>query len=395
IVVPENEGKSWLDPLPSIDAGIAAAVDAVADGAPFCQVWIKNGVYKPAAPIRLAEDVHLYGAFAGVEQQLVQRDLIMNLTAVDGETDIDNLFIGAPFSQLHNLTVQNNTNDGTSSNYGAGIYIEDVDDMLINYVTFKNNKVRGQDTTSRGYSGRGGAVSIINSAVVFNHCLFSENEAIGGKDLYIGSNDDDGYGGAIYAEDSEVTITNSLFNANISYSDSDDGYGRGGAICLVRSGGYIINSLFYDNIAQHFGAALYGREESYFYVIHTTVFNNDLQDNGDDGGAGLHVYDNTVADVYNSIFWENDGIEMKNSSNNDDIAVYSTIVQDGDFSGDDFILDRILKDEPLFVNVPNKNFHHAASSPALDYGDKIDEPKEDMDGKKRNLTTPDLGCYER
>ena len=424
LVTPGGDGLSWETAFSSIPEAIESARLAVVDGEPFCQVWVKNGVYKPIEPISLAESIHVYGAFAGSEQQLIQRDLVMNVTAIDGENDIDNLFIGSTASKLQNLTLQNNVNHGSGANYAGALYVEDVTDMIVNDVIFKDNGAEGEGTNDRGYPGVGGAVAVLSSTVVFNHCQFIANSAVGGEDTKWSYEHDNGYGGAIYADQSTVTINNSLFDGNsaTAVNNEGDGYGgaiyvfgsditlqkvtmrnnechgdtaRAGAIGIAQNGNaYIINSLIYDNFSDDYGAGLYAREDSYLFVMQSIIYNNDLGSTDTKRGAGIHVYDNTFADIFNSIFWENGPTEIYNNSDNNDVAVYSSIVMDGDLGGDDIKKDRVSTETPTFVDEAGRNFHHAAGSPALDYGATITAPEDDLDGKKRNLTTPDIGCYE-
>jgi hypothetical protein len=385
---------------------------------------VKTGTYKPTEPIRLAESILVYGAFAGSEQQLVQRDLVMNVTAIDGENDIDNLFIGASLSQLNNLTLQNNINHGSGANYAGAIYIEDVTDMIVNNVVFHSNGAEGEGNNDRGYPGVGGAVAVLSSEVVFNRCQFIENRAVGGRETDYGADHDDGFGGAVFADASTVTINNSLFDGNTvsTVDNKGDGYGgaiygfgsditlqkvtmrnnkcsgneaRAGAVGVAQNSSlYIINSLIYDNYSDDYGAGLYAREDSYMYVMQSLIYNNDIGSSSTGQGAGIHVYDNTFADIYNSIFWENGPTEIYNNSDDDDVAVYSSIIMDGDLGGNDVKKDRVSTATPTFVDEAGRNFHHAVGSPALDYGAPITDPTDDLDGKKRDLTTPDIGCYE-
>ncbi len=447
-----GDGSSWDSPLGLFQEAINAASDKIEAGALNCQVWAKQGTYKPEKTIQLHPSVRVFGGFDGTEQQLTQR-IAGNVTVVDGKDGTyPHLFVGAQAAQLHDLTLKNHVNKTAKESFGGALFVpENTLDMTVSDVIFDGNGAEGEGNNDQGYIGAGGAIAVLSgSRVTFTRCHFTANTAIGGRETDYGMDHENGYGGALFIENAEVIIRDCVFDSNKATSvdgkgeghggaifatssaditivssvflkNSADDYGgavcasddasvtiektkisqsrsnvRGGAVLAIRGASvFLINDLIYNNAAGQYGAGLYAREDSYLYVIHSIVYNNDLDDTSSSRGAGLHVYDNSRADVYNSIFWENsNGPEMRNNSSDNDVSLYNTIVQDSDFSGRDIYRESVFDSEPLFVNVSKGNFHHVSGSPALDKGAGIEKPTDDMDGKKRNLDHPDLGCYE-
>ena len=78
-----NVGTSWQSPT--------TLVQALAFPETCTEIWVAEGVYKPASEtdrFQLYDGVEMYGGFAGTETSREQRDWVANLTVLSG--DIDN-----------------------------------------------------------------------------------------------------------------------------------------------------------------------------------------------------------------------------------------------------------------------------------------------------------------
>ena len=190
---------------------------------------------------------------------------------------------GAPIYARSSATVninntQFNQNTATGSTavgiygYGGAIYIRDNCNLTITNCTFNQNTVE---------YGFGGAIyTRDNCNLTITNCTFTNNNA------------NDGYGGAIYVEDATVNINNTTFTQN-----NATGYDyKGGAINAWSGTININNTLFINNTATKNGGAIYAQDlqmtikesviknntaPSYANIyndIDTTVYNCDIND---------------------------------------------------------------------------------------------------------------------
>ncbi|MCB1229811.1 MAG: hypothetical protein KDN19_06075 [Verrucomicrobiae bacterium] len=142
------------------------------------------------------------------------------------------------------------TND-TFGGHGGAIYSEGTnflnDTLTIRRTTFRNN--HGADSnTSGGSGGNGGAIFARQNTVTISECLFTGNRAGDGQG---GSGIDGGVGGALFLRNDTATmIERTTFTGNRSGlpSDGSGDPGIGGAIRVINPQGLtIVNSTFYDN----------------------------------------------------------------------------------------------------------------------------------------------------
>ena len=335
--------------------------------------------------------ISLYGGFNGTETQIDARDWLNNTTTLHGSIWVANSGII----------------DGFLIEYGAGFDAVSPGAMWIDghympwdplLLTISN--CRFMNNTG----GYGGAIYIQNSQVTITNCTFKENTSTAGYGgaLEIDSSTVDiinstfldntgGYGGAIRNLYSTVNITNSTFSGNSG--------GSGGAIANdISSTMFVTNCLFTDNSG---GSAIQnsGTGPTIATINNSTFINNN-------GGAIFNYRPEAVIIITNSILWGNgspDFLEINNYEGTFTVS-YSNIDQDGyglDPSGDPDANGNIRKD-PLVVNATdidpaNWDLHLTEESPCIDMGDSSAAglPSDDMDGNPRIVGSAiDMGAYE-
>ncbi|NOR45646.1 MAG: hypothetical protein GQ534_08690, partial [Candidatus Delongbacteria bacterium] len=207
------DGSSWGNALPADSIQVALWGNGVFWNS---EVWIAEGVYKPTIIIEESTDDRekffrvrcnkLYGGFAGNETDLSQRNIKENETIFSGDIGIegdnsDNCYnVIVTTAPVDGITIQ----DGNANGYGydangGGAYVTDYDQTFRN-CTFRNNYA----------SDRGGAYAALesyDSRIVFENCLFYDNESA--------------KGGAIYANGNSLILT----NCTIVNNTADEGGG--------------------------------------------------------------------------------------------------------------------------------------------------------------------------
>ena len=136
----------------------------------------------------------------------------------------------AIFSVSTNASIKNGSVNGQYIGAQAPLIVVNENGKLsLENITLKNAK---------NLTGKGGAVSVENAALICDNVTFEKNSVSGDDKNKQGNNTFYG-GGAIYATDSDVTIKNSKF------TDSKATYANGGAIYLDQhSKGTIQNNTF-------------------------------------------------------------------------------------------------------------------------------------------------------
>jgi len=271
--------------------------------------------------------------------------------------------------------IENCTFDGnTSAAYAGAIRIGDSEVDIVNCV-FENNSA----TLDGGaiWGANSAAPSILN----IENCDFVNNEALGTTNgggaiciltdfiVDISSSIFDGntsevQGGAIYTEDSDVTLTNSLLINNEARSS-----GYGGAICnlagLAPSKITIINS----TIANNHGAEAGGICQVEVFATPTLAIGNTILSNSNGNYSSPFSPTATVVSL------------LGNISSDSSLANAFTHIID------------LNNTDPLFEDPSNDDFHLAGNSPAHDLGVMANAPSHDLDGLER-VGHPESGAYE-
>jgi uncharacterized repeat protein (TIGR01451 family) len=339
-----KDGYSWATAFTDLQQALAIAN-------PGNQIWVAKGTYTPTlkypdeltntdprtATFLIEDGVSIYGGFAGTETFLSQRDWINNVTTLSGDLNNDDVnFTNRGDNSYHVVTVQEEVtssarldgftisgghadlmgsdydsgggliNDGWghpvlenlifSSNYallqGGGAYFDQVDDITLTNVIFRNNWVEGDPTDIFNSYAYGGAIVVYDGSYTFVNAVFSGNRA--GPES---SNPDyECLGGAVYTSgENSVTFINSTFNGNSSADATtcvSCEYG-GGAIFSWGKPVSLVNCILWNNYPENLKAD----EGGEFTVIYSDVGGSGGSDSFTDGGNNINNDPSFVSEV--------------------------------------------------------------------------------------------------
>lgn len=201
-------------------------------------------------------------------------------------------------------TVENAGSTGVISGRGGAIFCSTVD-LVVENSEFRNNTIKQRLS---GFA-TGGALMVSNGNLIINRSIFEGNKTIDNQGNFNGT------GGAIYSNhiNNNFTsiISNSFFLLNKSRGD--------GAIHILGSQfgnmmHYITNSVFYENYSENTNIISINGT----FPINTYSFTNlTFYGNEIENGAVIGIYsisstnEHSNVYLYNSIFQENTGIEVK------------------------------------------------------------------------------------
>nr|MCR4817376.1 right-handed parallel beta-helix repeat-containing protein [Fretibacterium sp.] len=264
------------------------------------------------------------------------------------------------------------TNNTATSEKGGALKLDATSsgaDILLTNCDFKENRV-----TSSSSSAGGGAVCVWNGHITARDCTFADNQITHG-----------GNGGAIY-QNGDITLINCVFTGN-NAGNRSSGSSRGGAIYIAGGENKMVHCTFAENLAQE------GRELSVHIANgKTAVMVNSILYNSDSN-----------ASIYTG---EGDWVYLKL----DNCATPSDVLN---HKGVDNIDCKIISDwAPETVTFTRENGHEATvvqsvgillegsaeltgkalSSVASQYGVTQDTIKNDMTGRTRDVSAPELGA---
>lgn len=430
---PVHDGTTWTAAFTTIQAALSVA-------APGDEIRIADGSYSPGESqsdtFHLKNGVELIGGYAGygavspnsrnvtdhptiliappVPANARAEYTVITATSLDSSTILDGLTVmGAPAQHfgdegagmvlqnaspvIQNCTFVNLTGGAANSSFSSPTFLD---------CTFSNN--------SNGY---GGAMYATYSSLSITRCVFLQNSSTVG----------DGDGGAIYATDSSVNLTRSEFtrnrarrgsggaislfgSANISLCKfyANSAYISGGAI-EAGTGVDVVDSAFVGNVATNNGGAIAGTG---FSVRRCTFTENRA---GSQGGAVSSYSDGSI---FSSIFWH-DSAYYHNEIYAPTASVFANDIQGGP---NGFTSEAYLDVDPLFVRSPSAGLDGTWATSDDDYGnlqlqpysqciDKADDmgfppitaDSKDLAGNPRLVDFPepphfpaylDLGAYE-
>ena len=290
------------------------------------------------------------------------------------------------------------TTDNISTGWGGIRFDLNSVISIFNYCKIEYGKAIGNYPDMHG-----GAVLLKESDAEFYHCIFNNNQAIGGGD--------DGMGGAIYGINtgsSTETLTkfvDCLFKDNHSVTEggavklTNDGkteftrcsfinnnatYGGGAILFYSALDVHFTNCLFYMNSANNSGGGAIktlNPNVSLFFTNCTFTLNAALG-SGEGGAIALDYADATFI---NSIIYDNSqtyGDEINIGMSASATINYCDVDMPDDATGSNN-LDNI---NPLFVNVAGEDFHLQETSSCIDTGTDV--------GLTFNGVAPDMGCFE-
>ena len=361
----DTDGSSWDNALTDLEDALSWAVEGV-------EIWVAEGIYKPAAEhggagdrfrsFQMINGVAIYGGFDPGSAILAfeDRDWDAYPTTLSGDigtegdtadnayhvfyhpdgTDLDSTAVLDGFI----VTDGNANGDADPHQDGAGMYNHSSSPTLAN-CTFTDNAAHS--------AGSGGGMLNNSSSPALTNCTFSGNSAA--------------LGGGVYNADSSPTLANCTFWNNSASND-------GGAMLNDNSSPTLTNCTFWGNLA------------------------------GDGGG----IYDFfSSPTLTNCILWGNTPDQIYNADPatraSSPVVSYSDI-QGGcaTVAGNVCGMGNIDAD-PLFVDPDNGDFHLGALSPCIDTGDNAAPslPPYDfegdpriMDGNHDGTPTVDMGVDE-
>jgi hypothetical protein len=321
---------------------IQAAIDtAEANG---CAVFVKAGTYRPAedddrdASFVLADDVELFGGFAGTELTLGQRDVEANQTILSGDIGVEadyldnsrHVVIGADDARLDGFTVTQGYADDMVDNFdgGAGLYTGGAAaDMVVANCRFVRNRtgaglengvgsIGGTGGYGAGIFQEGGDLSVIDT-------IFEDNRTgPGGSGTSIGGQGGPGAGLAGLGV-ANLVVRGCTFVGNRGGAGGSGGQlaGTGGSgaglFVTVSSDATIVDSRFENNEAGPSGPGFGGFRGSYGGAYlgslgsgRLVVANSVFRENEADFAAGAALTaNNPLASseilVFNTLFSEN------------------------------------------------------------------------------------------
>jgi parallel beta-helix repeat protein len=237
-----------------------------------------------------------------------------------------------------------------------GIYVE-----LISFM--------GKAITVRSVNGA--ASTIINGNASGTVVTFGNGEDSGSVlDGFTITNGNGNLGGGIYCYSSSPTITNCTITGNAASPG-------GGGIYCASSSPTITNCTITGNTAEYYGGGIFCYSSSPS-ITNCTIAGNTAGTNGSGGGIYCYLSSPTVE---NSILWADIGLAGDNeiALNSSTITVtYSDVDEDGygDSNGN-------IRQDPLFVDPLNGNFHLQPDTPCIDAGTSDGAPTTDMEGLPR------------
>ncbi|MEW6775503.1 MAG: tandem-95 repeat protein [Bdellovibrionota bacterium] len=310
-----GDGISWTNAFPEIYQAAAVAQ-------PGDEIWVADGFYGAQGDniqpyvLNMPADTSWYGGFEGGETTLEPRNygtsVLNGGSDFDGSdlgsltTGADHVVVAASGTRLDGFTVINGapTDQGGGNGFGGGLYAVNAAGVTIANCTFFNNVA----LTS------GGAIYASNSGLTLTDTEINVNRAFNqnGGGIFIGtgstvtitdgnisSNESSWAGGGIYSLNSTLSLTDTAVENNSTGTDGGGGVYYEGPAALN-----VVNTVFENNLT--FGAGGGLSLSSALPTMHSfssTIF---LGNAGSLGG-GLFV-DNTTATLLDMTFYGNGGL---------------------------------------------------------------------------------------
>jgi len=249
-----NNGTSWANAYPDLQDGLNAATDCN-------QVWVKAATYVPTHenPFTSAfgprdrsfafnDFIGVFGGFDGTENNRADRKSALNITTLNGnfnssEPISDNswhtVWVEGTGGMIDGFSITRGNADDANSphNKGGGIYINGSNNpaspMIKNCFIRSNNADEGAGVYHAGNTGGGSSsptyVNTLfsgNIAASNGGAIFSDGTGGGSSNpviingTFIGNEAVSGQGGALYNDNADAEISNSIFWENIGTSKS-------------------------------------------------------------------------------------------------------------------------------------------------------------------------------
>ncbi|MBN2803114.1 MAG: hypothetical protein JXR91_08465 [Deltaproteobacteria bacterium] len=391
------KGMSWDNAMDDLQEAIEAAESGK------CQIWIAAGTYVPSVPVggttdeyttfSIPEGVELYGGFKGGEKSVDDRNIKSNPTILSGiHATIQSMHVVTLSSDnvLDGLTIRDGLPNGTDSDvFGGGVLIsgKSVDEKAI-------VKISGCIISNNRSIRKGSALYAIYSDLTVIDTEFSSNMTYSAT---VPSID-----GPVYISYSTVKIINSKFADNIAdsggglyllystgiienslFKNNSARYKWGGGLRLFASTVSIINSIFSENKAAKSGAAIDIAYHSNVSIYQSTIFNNTMLA-FDDNPSSIYVSSDSQAHFYNSILWNKPGTSavLKIGDSNTNVTQNNC-----DISSNVSGITPMINKDPMFENESADMLKLTCTtpqstvdcSPCVDAGDESFNPADTYD----------------
>ena len=327
---------------------IQAAIDAAAAQSPAGTVTLGAGTFEIDAQLMVTNGVALVGQ--GWDDTIIKQ-VAATATA---NTRVVTLDGGAT---VRNVTLTGGRITGTNNQFGGGAFIKD---GTISWCCITNNTVFDNNTKF------GGGIGIYQGKGQVDHSIIANNSAETRNGNSLG-----GGGIGIYMPYGPITIDTCLIEGNRSvYTGNKTG----------RGGGIGIEFMYRANAVT---------------IRNTTIVGNTA---GEDGGADLSSGGGvcTQNDSGKKLVMLN-CIVAGNTTKNSDATMNLNHSGGVDYCVFDILADKFGVNsqygDPRFADAPNKNYHLASGSPAINAGTAWAGIGDDLDGVAF-AATPSIGCYE-
>ncbi|WOK06112.1 LamG-like jellyroll fold domain-containing protein [Imperialibacter roseus] len=384
--VGNNDGSTWTDAFTDLQSALAAAVDGT-------EIWVAAGNYYPSGddpsiPFVIPTGTSVYGGFNGTETNLSQRDPVTNVTSLDGDSPnfLNSylvVYIGGSGNnaRLDGFTISGGSGEFGTDNYGGGIKIEGGADPILANLTIQLNQ-----------NDFGAGLYVGNSTVTIEKSSFLSNSVI-----------NFGTGGAIYADNAIIKISNSYFNNNTAWEaggiylsngssllavsvdfDTNSAFGlNGGAIGSLDSDISLTNGRFYNNSGNP-GAGIYFKSASsdHSVILTQTTFTTSSSSDGVAVVSSGGFVSSAV--ISNSVLWANAGSQINIIDDGSNLDISNSVVDSwniGDYSGfaGTITAANISVADPLFTSSGTGDLSIQSGSSAQDFGDISFLPLDDLD----------------
>lgn len=327
---------------------IQAAIDAAAAQSPAGTVTLGAGTFEIDAQLMITNGVALVGQ--GWDDTIIKQ-VAATATA---NTRVVTLDGGAT---VRNVTLTGGRITGTNNQFGGGAFIKD---GTISWCCITNNTVFDNNTKF------GGGIGIYQGKGQVDHSIIANNSAETRNGNSLG-----GGGIGIYMPYGPITIDTCLIEGNRSvYTGNKTG----------RGGGIGIEFMYRANAVT---------------IRNTTIVGNTAgEDGGADPSSGGGVC--TQNDSGKKLVMLN-CIVAGNTTKNSDATMNLNHSGGVDYCVFDILADKFGVNsqygDPRFADAPNKNYHLASGSPAINAGTAYAGIGDDLDGAAF-AATPSIGCYE-
>ncbi|MCY4021408.1 MAG: hypothetical protein OXG39_18520 [Chloroflexi bacterium] len=348
-----------------------------------------------AANITVDEDCSLYNAILsanGEEQVEPLNNCEDGDEAVDAEqTGVDTITIALTGTEEGTITLTS-TLSVTSEVIvdGAGFVISGDDSYQIFNVDGGSLEIMNLTATAGSSASTGGAISVSNGSFSMNNSVISNSASVG-------------HGAGIYAETSDIVITNSAISANTAGTDeavsgagiyfaggddnsllidksgldSNSATDDGAGLYVTSGNATISNTSFAENSAADKGGAIYNAGT--MTLTHVTIVDNSAE-------IGGGIYDTALLHLYNSILSGNDPEDCSGTLNSN----VGNLIQDGSCGHEELVGD------PMLLKLAGLPVYYVLqeASPAIDSGNTDKCMQVDQRGLARLEGLCDIGASE-